>query len=351
MPSHRDSAGRPIVVVTGMGVVTSLGAGKADNWKKLTAGQSGIRNITRFPTDGLKTRFAGTVDFVPADPLSAPELSERLAGSPQKKRSRNPASAARAISRGPCSSPCRRSRSNGRSGARWRRPPAPTTMSPTPTSCATAASGQYGHHHRALPVRLGRRQPRRPVRHQGLADLAVDRLRLRRDRDPARRRGDPPRRSRAPRCASAPTARSTTESLIRFSLLSALSTSNDPPEQAAKPFAKNRDGFVMAEGAGALVLESLEAALARGAKILGVIEGCGEMADAFHRTRSSPDGKPIIGCIRNALADAGLTPDDIDYINPHGTGTPENDKMECHGRHGRVRRARQDPFRSRPTSR
>jgi 3-oxoacyl-[acyl-carrier-protein] synthase II len=84
----------------------------------------------------------------------------------------------------------------------------------------------------------------------------------------------------------------------------------------------------MAEGAAALVLESLESATARGAKILGVLEGCGEMADSFHRTRSSPDGKPIVGCIRNAIADAGLTPDDIDYVNPHGTGTPENDKME-----------------------
>src|SRR4029078_7455328 len=121
------------------------------------------------------------------------------------------------------------------------------------------------------------------------------------------------------------------ESLVRFSLLSALSTSNEPPEGAAKPFSKNRDGFVMAEGAGALVLERLEHAKARGAKILGVIKGCGEMADSFHRTRSSPDGKPIIGCIRNALADAGLGPEDIDYINPHGTGTPENDKMECLG--------------------
>jgi 3-oxoacyl-[acyl-carrier-protein] synthase II len=121
------------------------------------------------------------------------------------------------------------------------------------------------------------------------------------------------------------------ESLIRFSLLSALSTQNDPPQAAAKPFSKNRDGFVMAEGAGALVLESLTGAKARGAKILAVIDGCGEMADAFHRTRSSPDGKPIIGCMRNALADAGLKPDDIDYINPHGTGTPENDKMEALG--------------------
>src|SRR5207248_10179393 len=121
------------------------------------------------------------------------------------------------------------------------------------------------------------------------------------------------------------------EALVRFSLLSALSTHNDPPQAAARPFAKNRDGFVMAEGAAALVLESYAAATARGAKILGVLAGCGEMADSFHRTRSSPDGKAIIGCIRNAIADAGLTPDDIDYINPHGTGTPENDKMEYLG--------------------
>jgi len=118
------------------------------------------------------------------------------------------------------------------------------------------------------------------------------------------------------------------EALIRFSLLSALSTANDPPAGAAKPFSKNRDGFVMAEGSAALVLESYESAKARGAKILGVVAGCGELADSFHRTRSNPDGKPIIGCIRNAIADAGLTPDDIDYINAHGTGTPENDKME-----------------------
>ncbi len=121
------------------------------------------------------------------------------------------------------------------------------------------------------------------------------------------------------------------ESVIRFSLLSALSASNDVPQAAAKPFSKNRDGFIMAEGAGALVLESYDAAKARGAKILGVLEGCGEMADAFHRTRSSPDGKPIIGCIANAIKDAGLTPDDIDYVNAHGTGTPENDKMEYLG--------------------
>jgi 3-oxoacyl-[acyl-carrier-protein] synthase II len=87
----------------------------------------------------------------------------------------------------------------------------------------------------------------------------------------------------------------------------------------------------MAEGAGALVLESLASARARGATVLGVVEGCGEVADGFHRTRSSPDGKPIIACMRNALADAGLEPGAVDYINAHGTGTPENDKMEWVG--------------------
>ncbi len=78
MTATRDKFGRPIVVVTGMGVVTSLGAGKADNWTKLTAGESGIRSITRFPTDGLKTTLAGTIDFVAVEPFSSTGLSEQL---------------------------------------------------------------------------------------------------------------------------------------------------------------------------------------------------------------------------------------------------------------------------------
>ena len=79
MTAARDKFGRPIVVVTGMGVVTSLGAGKADNWAKLTAGESGIRTVTRFPIDGLKTTMAGTVDFLTVEPFSSTGLSERLA--------------------------------------------------------------------------------------------------------------------------------------------------------------------------------------------------------------------------------------------------------------------------------
>src|SRR6202795_3472331 len=79
MAAARDKSGRPIVVVTGMGVITSLGAGKADNWAKLTAGESGIRRIRRFAIDGLKTTIAGTVDFVPVEPFCSTELGERMA--------------------------------------------------------------------------------------------------------------------------------------------------------------------------------------------------------------------------------------------------------------------------------
>src|SRR3954471_10483887 len=79
MAASRDKFGRPVVVVTGMGIVTSLGAGKTDNWAKLTAGESGIRSITRFPTDGLKTTMAGSIDFLPAGQNAATELSDRFA--------------------------------------------------------------------------------------------------------------------------------------------------------------------------------------------------------------------------------------------------------------------------------
>src|SRR5690606_33150148 len=117
------------------------------------------------------------------------------------------------------------------------------------------------------------------------------------------------------------------EALIRFSLLSTLSTANAEPEKASKPFSKNRDGFVMGEGAAALVLEDYDAAVARGAEILAVMRGSGEQADDFHRTRSKPDGSPVIGAMRQALGDAGIGPDEVNYINAHGTSTPENDKM------------------------
>jgi 3-oxoacyl-[acyl-carrier-protein] synthase II len=326
MTAARDKFGRPIVVVTGMGIVTSLGAGKSDNWAKLVAGESGIRTLTRFPIEGLKTTMAGTVDFVPVEPFSSTGLSERLAELVVEE----------AIAQAGI----------GRKGDF----PGPLFLAVAPVEIEWPQRSELGRavgtsdvtYDDLLRVSGGGKYLayHRRFSFGSVADFLSDKFGT---------KGSPISLSTA--CASGATAiqlgveairRGETdaalcaategsvnpEGLVRFSLLSALSTQNNPPAAASKPFSKNRDGFVMAEGAGALVLESYEAALARGATILGVVTGCGELTDSFHRTRSSPDGKPIIGCVRKALADAGMTPEQIDHINAHGTATPENDKME-----------------------
>jgi 3-oxoacyl-[acyl-carrier-protein] synthase II len=330
MAQYTDHLGRPVVVVTGMGVLTSLGQGQADNWRALTGGVSGIRSISRFPIDGLRTNIAGTVDFVSVAEPSAPALSERLAELVIEEAmaqagigrvgdfpgplflalppvemewpQRLALAAASGANETVTYDDLFRAAGSGRFEPNFRRflfasvgenlaERFGTKGSPVATSTACASGG--------TAIQLGAEAIRRGESDAALV-VGTD-------------------------CSVNP------ESLIRFSLLSALSTRNDPPAAASRPFSKDREGFVMAEGAGALVLESLESARARGAAVLGIVEGCGEVADGFHRTRSSPDGKPIIACMRGALADAGLPPDAVDYINAHGTGTPENDKMEWIG--------------------
>ena len=113
-----------------------------------------------------------------------------------------------------------------------------------------------------------------------------------------------------------------------FNSMNALSTRNDSPETASRPFSKSRDGFVMGEGSGCLVLEEMEHALARGAKIYCEVAGRGMSADAYHVTASHPDGLGAKLVMRNALEDAEMTPADIDYINVHGTSTPVGDISE-----------------------
>ncbi|MFQ5732911.1 MAG: beta-ketoacyl-ACP synthase II [Planctomycetaceae bacterium] len=113
-----------------------------------------------------------------------------------------------------------------------------------------------------------------------------------------------------------------------FNLLTALSTHNEDPQGASRPFDRNRDGFVLGEGAGMLVLEELEHAKSHGARIYGEIIGFGSTADAYRITDIHPEGRGAIACITMALKDAGLNVDDIDYINAHGTSTVVNDKVE-----------------------
>ena len=113
-----------------------------------------------------------------------------------------------------------------------------------------------------------------------------------------------------------------------FNLLTALSTSNDEPTKASRPFDRLRDGFVLGEGSGMLILEELESAKQRGAHIYGEIIGYGSTADAYRITDIHPEGRGAIGCMNMAIADAGLAPEAIDYVNAHGTSTTVNDKVE-----------------------
>ncbi len=113
-----------------------------------------------------------------------------------------------------------------------------------------------------------------------------------------------------------------------FNAARALSMNNDHPEQASRPFDKDRDGFVLGEGAGILVLEELEHAKARGAKIYAEVIGFGMSGDAYHMTSPEPNGEGAIACIQNALRDADIQPQDVQYINAHGTSTKLNDSME-----------------------
>lgn len=113
-----------------------------------------------------------------------------------------------------------------------------------------------------------------------------------------------------------------------FNAMKAISTRNDEPQKASRPFDMQRDGFVMGEGGGIVILEELDHALARGARIIAEIAGMGFTADAYHITQPAPGGEGAIRAMRQAISDAGLTLSDVDYINAHGTSTPFNDRNE-----------------------
>ena len=246
MAAPRDKFGRPIVVVTGMGIVTSLGAGKPENWAKLTAGESGIRTITRFPIEGLKTTMAGTIDFVDVEPFSSVALSERLG----ELAAEEAVSQANIGSKGDFPGPLFLA-------------VAPVEMEWPQRQELSRAVGTTDLTYDDL-LRVASDGTRRSYHHRfqfiSVADYLAEKFGT---------KGSPISLSTA--CASGATSIQlgveairrgeadaalcigadgsvNIETLVRFSLLSALSTQNNPPKAASKPFSKNRDGFVLAEG-------------------------------------------------------------------------------------------------------
>ena len=320
----RDKKGRPVVAVTGMGVVSSLGTGLEENWSGLLAGRSGIKEITRFPTTHLRTTFAGTVEIPGVEPrdlkLTSGELAIdeaiRMAGIGQPGDFPGPLFTA--IPPVELGWPTRRKlydASNPEDGDAYDRM---SHAAARMNDRDEFERSMYGYVAEKLADRFGTKGA--PVSlttacasGATAVQLGVETL----------RRGE----ADAALCVGTDCS-VTAEEIIRFSLLSALSSYKGAPEEAAKPFSKNRDGFVIAEGAAALVLEDYDKAVARGATILAVIRGAADKNDDFHRTRSKPDGSAIIGALKETFDDAAMVPDEIEYINAHGTGTPENDKME-----------------------
>ncbi|MER8462334.1 beta-ketoacyl-ACP synthase [Mesorhizobium sp. M1409] len=326
MANLNDHMGRPIVAVTGIGVVTSLGVGKTDNWAALTSGRSGIHPITRFPIDQLNTRISGMVDFLPSSSKGSSPLTYELA-----ELAGLEAVAEAGLDSSDFGGPLflasppveldwaeRFSLYNSGKDKDDTAAESLLRVARSLKELDIFETTQFGSIAGRLADRLGTRGL--PITLSTACASGATAIQL---------GVEAIRRSECDRALSiGADGSATAEALIRFSLLSALSTHNDIPEKASKPFSRDRDGFVLAEGSGALVLESLETALARGATILGILGGCGEKADDFHRTRSKPDASPAIAAVRAALADAGLSEDEIDYVNAHGTSTPENDKME-----------------------
>ena len=310
------------VVVTGLGIVSPLGTGVEKNWQAILEGRSGIRKITRFASDGFASRIAGEVpDFKAEDFIDAKEIKKMdlfiqyalgaaamavedsglkiegefaeevgviigvglcgldtievthkalLDGGPRKI---SPFFIPKVISNLAAGHIAIR---YGAKGVNW-----------TPTSACASGTHAIGEAYHLI--------------RRGMQDAVI---------------------------AGGAESVITPLGVGGFSSMKALSTRNDEPERASRPFDKERDGFVVGEGSGVLILEEREQALKRGAKIYAEVIGYAANGDAYHMTAPSPEGEGAARCMRLALKDAGIAPSDIDYINAHGTSTEYNDANE-----------------------
>ena len=310
------------VVITGVGMVTPLGTGTEKTWKGLLEGRSGIRRITQFDAAVFPCQIAGEVsDF---------EIDRFIEIKEQKKMDRfihlGVAAAAMAME----DSKLKITEDNAErvgvlvgSGIgglstieRYHKvilEKGPKKISPffIPMLIINLASGQ-------IAIRFGVKGPNSAV-----ATACASGTHSIGDAFRIIQRGE----------ADAMIAGGT-ESVITplgvggFTAMRALSTRNNEPERASRPFDRDRDGFVMGEGAGMLILEEMEYALNRGARIYAEIIGYGMTGDAYHLTTPSPDGEGAARCMFAALKDSNIGPEEVDYINAHGTSTKYNDELE-----------------------
>lgn len=310
------------VVVTGVGLVSPLGIGTAETWRGLVAGRSGAGPITRFDASDFSSRIACEVKgFDPldyADRRDARKMDTFI----QYALAASLFAAEDASLETPLADPDRVGVviSSGIGGFetierehRKLLEKGPRRISPffVPAMVVNLAAGW-------VSIRLGARGPNsamatacsagahavgeafRLIRH-GHADVMV---------------------------AGGAEATITPMCIGGFASMKALSTRNDEPERASRPFDRDRDGFVVGEGAGILVLEEREEALARGATLYAEVLGYGMSGDAFHITAPSEDGSGAVRVMQAALAEAGASPEDVDAVNAHGTSTPLNDRIE-----------------------
>ena len=315
------------VVITGTGLVTPLGTGTEKNWRALLAGKSGIGPITRFNAESLDARIAGEVkDFSPEQFIERKEARRMDLFTQYAIAAAEMAVRESGLPIGP-------DKPHGY---------APEKVGVIVGSGIGGIGSLEEQHKRALEKGFDRLSPFFII--QMIINMAPGLISIRYG-------AKGPNWSPVSACSTGAHAIGEAWKSIRlgetdaviaggaeaaitllgiggFAVMKALSTRNDAPEQASRPFDRDRDGFVEGEGAGVVILEELEQARKRGAVILAELVGYGANSDAYHVTAPSPDGEGAARCMRLALDSAKMNPGEVTYINAHGTSTPFNDANE-----------------------
>jgi 3-oxoacyl-[acyl-carrier-protein] synthase II len=310
------------VVITGIGLVTPLGVGTRATWSALCQGKSGIKEISRFDASGFSTRIAGEVSgFDPADFMSKKEarrsqpfISYAIAASRMALEDAGfVIDSGNANRVGVITGCALGGLSSLEDAIHIIQEKGPKKLSPffLPMLIGNMAPGM-------ISIHLGAKGPNSSIATACAAGSHAigDAFHI-------------IKRGQADAMITGGMESMITPTCVAgFNALKALSTRNNEPEKASRPFDRDRDGFVLGEGAGILVLETLESALSRGASVYAEVCGYGMSGDGHHITAPPPDGDGAVRCMQAALSDAGMHYSDIDYINAHGTGTQLNDPSE-----------------------